>query len=534
MDNCIICLESNEDKSARITTLSSEWMDGQIHRIIEKHLWWWHLEQSLQHNGFVRWICRHCWKEISTFHNFYCKVEMVHRNYQQTMRTTMVQSNFAETLEKSIIKQEIESNVESNSTNYNTNDIPMKEIKSEFCCYTNNDSDMPEAYNEYRSPEAICLEPLNIKEELCKEFESEDEEPLKNNIKTVNKQYETENVWSGKTAQETLIQDKTVNQNDNFNEKTDQFEDLFKDLKCNNCDVPLKDFRMLRIHYRKEHNTKGFAICCGKKFFKRFSFVDHLRLHKDPNFFKCQICTKTFSSSYGLDKHMESHKAPDEVVKKVHKSKGKELEEFNDFFKDQNCLVCNIPLLDFKTLKTHYRHEHNIDGYVMCCEKKYFKRYLLVEHLRLHADPNIFKCQSCTKTFGTQGSFELHLQSHEPRERKYKCDQCDKTFFALRNFEIHKLTHVPESDKNFSCSQCNKKFGSDYLKRKHVDLKHANKYVRMCDICGKTFSRSQSFIYHMEVHAGTQSLVNCEICGLELTKTYLRQHRKIKHMNQNN
>lgn len=83
MDKCIICLETAKDISSRINTHSKEWIQGNIQRIIEKHLWWWYMKPLASNEKQIRWICRQCFQEVTSFHVFYCKVEMVHKNYQQ-------------------------------------------------------------------------------------------------------------------------------------------------------------------------------------------------------------------------------------------------------------------------------------------------------------------------------------------------------------------------------------------------------------------------------------------------------------------
>lgn len=164
----------------------------------------------------------------------------------------------------------------------------------------------------------------------------------------------------------------------------------------------------------------------------------------------------------------------------------------------------------------------------MCCGKKYIKRCLLIDHVRVHTDPNFFKCQSCTKNFATSRGLEMHLESHKARDRKYNCNECGKSYFKLHIFERHKLIHVSESDRSFNCSKCDKKFASDYIRRQHEDSTHAKKYAKICHICGKSFC-------HMDEHAGTpQSMETCDIYGVKLTNKYrLRQHMKMRHLEEN-
>lgn len=168
----------------------------------------------------------------------------------------------------------------------------------------------------------------------------------------------------------------------------------------------------------------------------------------------------------------------------------------------------------------------------MCCGNKFTQRYLFIDHLQVHKNPDYFKCQICTKTFTTRRSLEKHVKSHNVRERNFHCDECDKSFLEQRTLDWHKLKHLPESERNFQCPQCEKKFASEYLMRQHISTFHDKKYSRSCDICGKNFSRKHAYAQHMEEHAGAApTFETCDICGAKLSnKSNLKQHIKLQHL----
>ena len=55
-------------------------------------------------------------------------------------------------------------------------------------------------------------------------------------------------------------------------------------------------------------------------------------------------------------------------------------------------------------LSRHYKHQHNNSG-----------------------NEKAFKCNICTKSFGSQGSTVLHIKTDHGR-RHYNCDSCGKSF----------------------------------------------------------------------------------------------------------
>lgn len=62
-------------------------------------------------------------------------------------------------------------------------------------------------------------------------------------------------------------------------------------------------------------------------------------------------------------------------------------EQIRDVF-DMKCKNCEIELDTLRTAKTHYRTEHQQKGYLMCCERKFYRRFQVVDHVMMHINPN--------------------------------------------------------------------------------------------------------------------------------------------------
>lgn len=59
-------------------------------------------------------------------------------------------------------------------------------------------------------------------------------------------------------------------------------------------------------------------------------------------------------------------------------------------------LICDIcktssPFNSFKELQEHFNSEHNQRGYVECCEKKFYRKDRLMNHITNHIYPDAFK-----------------------------------------------------------------------------------------------------------------------------------------------
>lgn len=45
----------------------------------------------------------------------------------------------------------------------------------------------------------------------------------------------------------------------------------------------------------------------------------------------------------------------------------------------------------FKEVKVHYDKEHGINGFLLCCDKKFFRRVRALEHIARHINPSVFR-----------------------------------------------------------------------------------------------------------------------------------------------
>lgn len=61
------------------------------------------------------------------------------------------------------------------------------------------------------------------------------------------------------------------------------------------------------------------------------------------------------------------------------------------------------------------------------CEKSFFRKSNLLDHLRLHANQRLYRCDVCGKAFVQAGNLRAHLRIHT-KERPYACTMCPKTY----------------------------------------------------------------------------------------------------------
>lgn len=57
-----------------------------------------------------------------------------------------------------------------------------------------------------------------------------------------------------------------------------------------------------------------------------------------------------------------------------------------------NCDLCPAQLHSLDQAIRHYRDDHQmLDGYLVCCDKKWKRQLPLVDHVRWHLNPNVFR-----------------------------------------------------------------------------------------------------------------------------------------------
>ncbi|XP_016991527.1 transcription factor grauzone [Drosophila rhopaloa] len=193
------------------------------------------------------------------------------------------------------------------------------------------------------------------------------------------------------------------------------------------------------------------------------------------------------------------------------------------------CDVCHEGQETYLLLCKHMMQEHHRKGYVICCNKKFYKRSFLTDHIDRHADPEKFKCTHCDKHFADKQCLRNHeLLKHHPEEEKtFMCEQCPKRYTKQYLLDQHRVIH---KERNVVCDLCERRFPNQSLLCTHVKMAHGN-YGTMCDICAQVIRGRAAFQRHQLEHAGvTEPKVQCDICG----SWHKNKHSLKKHVRRHN
>lgn len=121
-----------------------------------------------------------------------------------------------------------------------------------------------------------------------------------------------------------------------------------------------------------------------------------------------------------------------------------------------DCHKCQRREDTFESLMEHIREAHvSEEAFLQCCNRKFRKRNMLLNHARYHENPDIYACDVCHKRFTSKHIRNDHKLQHIPREEQpYQCEICARRFPTLSRLNSHTQSH---SD-NFchKCETCGK------------------------------------------------------------------------------
>ena len=121
-----------------------------------------------------------------------------------------------------------------------------------------------------------------------------------------------------------------------------------------------------------------------------------------------------------------------------------------------------------------------------------------------------FECSECDKKFTAKSSLNVHKRLHL-KEKPFSCSFCDRRFNQSHHVVSHERTHTGE--KPFNCSKCEKTFADKTTLTKHERL-HKKPTVNefTCLQCDKTFAWADQLAKHEKsIHVEVAPL-NCSVC----------------------
>ncbi|XP_013163431.1 PREDICTED: zinc finger protein 454-like [Papilio xuthus] len=189
----------------------------------------------------------------------------------------------------------------------------------------------------------------------------------------------------------------------------------------------------------------------------------------------CNVCKKNYATKGAFTKH----------YRQIHLKLRKER---------LSCHLCDEKITKY-TKAHHLESKHGIAAPTCnVCGKKFAFPYEVITHQRYqHMGEKRFRCEECSKCFGSKLLLKNHLVSHSTT-RDYICNICGKAFKT----EVARSTHVKIHDKNkpHICNICDKGFKTETALQLHVRI-HLNIRPHVCHICNKAYTEPGSLRVHI-------------------------------------
>ncbi|XP_064199414.1 PR domain zinc finger protein 4 [Anguilla rostrata] len=176
------------------------------------------------------------------------------------------------------------------------------------------------------------------------------------------------------------------------------------------------------------------------------SWSGHAHGHARERKFKCNMCSRAFTSSTKLNVHFMGH-----VGMKPHK-----------------CEYCSKAFSDPSNLRTHLKIHTGQKNYrCSMCEKSFTQKAHLASHMVIHTGAKNLKCDHCDRMFMRRQDLKQHMLTHT-QERQIRCPKCDKLFWRSNHLKKHLNSH--EGRRDYICEKCSKAFLTKYHLTRHLKI----------------------------------------------------------------
>ncbi|XP_055851408.1 gastrula zinc finger protein XlCGF46.1 [Episyrphus balteatus] len=241
----------------------------------------------------------------------------------------------------------------------------------------------------------------------------------------------------------------------------------------------------------EDNKTIYHCTICDKHFKSRTQQYYHLFCNNSSNKpFKCDECSKYFSTSA----HLKYHKA------------GHSQQSFE-------CSVCSKQFPKIQILKKHEKLHKAIAERCNECGVTLRNKEALDAHMKRHQNILPFKCKDCDKKFSLQTSLRMHQQIVHMGAKKFKCEICGKVFNRNSSLKTHSISH--SGQKEHSCSKCPRYFIDKKSLMRHSRI-HNVKSKYKCTLCDTSSIRKDNILRHIRnMHPNED-----KTCMEEVTEEY--------------
>ncbi|XP_072179785.1 zinc finger Y-chromosomal protein-like [Diadema setosum] len=214
-----------------------------------------------------------------------------------------------------------------------------------------------------------------------------------------------------------------------------------------NQDLFSLTMRAIQLKGHKRSFLREQCKVCGKSVLKHYMRV-HMRVHTGEKPFQCKVCSRCFSHSGSLNRHMTLKHTYDDCNP----------ESFSEAMSTShfNALQKRMKLYKHQSKPQWQRHKHSF-GREQCkvCGNSISKEYMRI-HMRVHTGEKPFQCKVCSRCFTQKGSFKRHMRVHTG-EKPFQCKVCSRCFSQncslTRHMSLHRPMHICDTTNPTSFSE---------------------------------------------------------------------------------
>ena len=279
---------------------------------------------------------------------------------------------------------------------------------------------------------------------------------------------------------------------------------------CLETDKTISDTDQRHIHVAQSETPPENYTCevCTLECTNRLEYIAHCKVHEveGQKNFTCPYCSKKFYRKRNKDLHIRKHTGE----------------------KTYKCPLCAQVFTKLYTFRRHRAEVHSEKKLCVCriCKKEFSSQRHLQNHMDVHQNEKIHKCNYCDHACHTASGLRTHkLEIHSnSQKRQYQCDACKQSFRKHSGLKRH--VERKHSAVQLKCDICSKVYScnEDLIQHKRTHVSEPLK----CDQCGKTFTSSWNLHRHKVIHKSSSHPYHCEICPAKFTRLdSLNSHRKL-------
>lgn len=281
-----------------------------------------------------------------------------------------------------------------------------------------------------------------------------------------------------------------------------------KKLECNQCSEVLESRHNFKMHMMSAHpevKLQGKSLKCELCPDQEFKLKRHLRshmksVHNQHTLGMCDQCGKVLKSQQGLKLHMET----------AHGGLKAETVRIK-------CAKCEDTFSGDRYYKQHYRLVHgttlpsepNLPKYICDqCSGAYETKCGLKHHIQtVHEgikpkkqvkEKKLKNCPHCEKAFKSYCTLREHVAVKHEMSTPFKCDQCSKSYGTRAKLK----THVINVHSRVKCDECNQEICNAFMLKRHKATAHNKKPsdVFQCEHCPKFYQIEAALNTHVLNH----------------------------------